>query len=190
MARPFRLLLTAVLAAFLMFLVGCAGPAPNYSPSIDNVEGFKKAGASPAKTGGIAVAPGLKTGTEIQLRANTMVSGVGRNYGDYIEAALKQELEMARLYDPRSELAISGTLLRNEVNAGGFSTADGAIEVRFVVRRGDQVRYDKTRTARHEWASSFVGAVAIPAAANSYPILVQKLIGALLADPDFLAALR
>ena len=90
----------------------------------------------------------------------------------------------------RSPAEITGTLIRNNIDAGGFSTASGQMEARFVVKRGDQVRFDKVKSVTHQWESSFVGAVAIPAAANNYPIMVQKLIGQLVTDPDFVKALR
>ncbi len=185
-----RLLGLVMLSVLAAVLTGCAGPAPNYAPSIDNVEMLRKTGATPTKTGSVAVASGLKTANAIQLRANTMVSGVGNHFGDYIAAALQLELELAKLYNQQSEFEISGTLLQNDINAGGFNTNDGFIEVRFVVRRGTTVRFEKSKKIAHEWASSFAGAVAIPLAANNYPIMVQKLMGALITDPEFIASLR
>jgi hypothetical protein len=173
----------------LALMGGCAGPAPIYSPSIDNVEAIKKAGTEPLRTGLIAVAPGLKTGNSITLRADSMVPAEGGNFGDYISAALRQELQLAKLYNPQSPLEISGTLLENDINAGGFSTADGVIAVRFVVKRGQQVLYDKDKKITHQWENSFVGAVAIPLAKSNYPIMVQKLIALLVADSDFGRAL-
>lgn len=190
MKAALRRLFVLIAPAALALLTGCAGPAPNYAPSIDNVEVFKKSGATPVKTGSITVAPGLKTGNAIQLRANSMVSAVGSNYGDYIAAALRQELELAKLYNAQAPTEVSGTLLENDINAGGFSTSDGTIAVRFVVKRGDQVRFDKTKKITHQWESSFAGAVAIPLAVNNYPVMVQKLIGQLIADPDFVQAVR
>jgi hypothetical protein len=173
------------------FLVGCAGPAPNYAPSIDNVETLKKIQGSPAvKTGVISVAPGLQGGTSLQLRANTMTSPVGKNYGDYIAEALHQELELAKLYNPQSGVEISGTLLKNNIDAGGVSTNAGQIEARFVVTANGQVRFDKVKRIEKKWDSSFAGAVAIPLAANNYPVMVQSLVTALVTDPDFVKAIR
>ena len=119
-----------------------------------------------------------------------MVSGVGANYGDYFATALRQELELAKLYNPQADTEVSGTLLQNDINAGGFSTNDGFIEVRFVVKRDAQVRLDKAKKITHERPSSFAGSVTIPLAARNYPIMVQKLIGALIADPDCITSLR
>ena len=190
MTHPWRMTGTLLASLVLTVLVGCAGPAPHYAPSIDNVEMLKKSGMDPIKTGTVSVAPELKTGQSISIRANTMVSGVGNHYGDYLASALRQELELAKLYNAQSDAEVSGTLLRNDISAGGFSTNSGEIAARFVVKRGNQVRFDKVLQVQHEWEGSFAGAVAIPRAANNYPVMVQKLIGRLLADADFHVAVR
>lgn len=190
MNMSLRTCATLLASLCLTVLVGCAGPAPNYAPSIDNVELLKKSGIEPVRTGTVAVAPELKTGQSISIRANTMVSGVGNHYGDYLASALRQELELAKLYSAQSDTEVSGSLLRNDISAGGFSTNSGEIAARFVVKRGNQVRFDKVVQVQHEWEGAFAGAVAIPRAANNYPVMVRKLIGRLLADNEFLAAIR
>jgi hypothetical protein len=189
MLRKHRLVLLA-LAAVSALLTGCAGPAPNYAPSIDNVETLKKSAAGPAKTGTISVRPEAPGASSLQMRANKMVSPVGSNYGDYLAAALRQELSLAKLYDAQSNVEISGTLLVNNVDAGGIGTASGQMEARFIVKAGEQVRFDKTKRVEHQWESAFAAAVAIPLAATNYPVMVQKLIGSLLSDPDFVNAIR
>ena len=126
----------------------------------------------------------------LTLRANTMTSPVGKNYGDYIAAALRQELELAKLYNPQSGVEISGTLLKNNIDAGGISTNAGQIEARFVVKANGQVRFDKVKRIERKWESSFAGAVAIPLAANNYAPMVQSLIASLVTDPDFVKAIR
>lgn len=187
---PLRLVLSVTVAATAVLLSGCAGPSPHYAPSIDNVELLKKSGAQPARVGAFDVAPGLPGATALSLRANTMVSSVGGHFGDYLAAALRSELELARLYNPQSGTDVSGTLLKNNIDAGGLSTNNGQIEARFVVRRGGQVRFDKNKAIAHEWPGAFMGADAIPAAANNYPVMVRKLIAALIADPEFINALK
>ena len=172
------------------FLVGCAGPAPNYAPSIDNVETLKKIEGASVKTGTIGVTAGMPGSAALNLRANTMTSPVGKNYGDYIAAALRQELELAKLYNPQSGVEISGTLIKNNIDAGGISTNAGQIEARFVVTANGQVRFDKVKRIERKWESSFAGAVAIPLAASNYPPMVQSLITALVSDPDFVKAIR
>jgi hypothetical protein len=181
--------LIAMLAASL-FATGCAGPAPNYAPSIDNVEALKKSGITAPNVGAVTVSADLPGGKSLSLRANTMVSPVGANFGDYIATALRQELELAKLLNAQSGLEISGALLRNNIDAGGISTNEGQIEARFIVKRGGQVRFDKVKRIEHKWESSFAGAVAIPLAANNYPVMVQKLISSLVTDPEFIQSLR
>jgi len=185
-----RLLLTAAVATAAALLTACAGPAPHYAPSIDNVELLKKTGAQPANVGAIGVTQGMPGATALSLRANTMVSPVGGHFGEYLAAALRSELELARLYNPQSGTEISGTLLKNNIDAGGISTNSGQIEARFVVRRGNLVRFDKNKAIAHEWPGAFMGADAIPVAANNYPVMVRKLIAALIADPEFINALK
>jgi hypothetical protein len=172
-------------------LVGCAGPAPNYAPSIDNVEALKNNGAGASvKTGVIGVKPGMPGASAMTLRANSMTSPVGAHYGDYLAAALRQELELAKLYNPQAGTEITGTLLTNNINAGGIGTNEGQIEARFVVTANGQVRFDKVKKIERKWESSFAAAVAIPLAANNYPLMVQSLVGALVTDPDFIKAIR
>jgi hypothetical protein len=190
MTRFARLLFAAGALAAATFLTGCAGPAPNYAPSVDNVETIKKAGVSPARVGAVGVTPGMAGANSLSIRASSMVSPVGAHFGDYVAAALRSELELAKLIDPAAPAEISGTLTRNNIDAGGISTASGQMEARFVVKRGDQIRFDKVKSVTHQWESSFAGAVAIPAASNNYPIMVQKLVGQLVSDPDFVKALR
>ncbi|MDA8451069.1 hypothetical protein M5C97_01085 [Acidovorax sp. NCPPB 3859] len=185
-----RSLLTLSAALVGVFLVGCAGPAPNYSPSVSNVEKLKKMDLSTAKVGAFTPKAGMPNAESIGLRAASMVSPVGKNYGDYLAAALKSELELAKLYDPASTIEVSGTLIENNINAGGISKNDGQLEAQFVVKDGATVRYDKTKKITREWEGAFAGGVAIPQAANNYPLMVQQLLGELFSDPDFVAAVK
>ena len=173
-----------------VFLSGCAGPAPSYSPSVDNVERLKKANAASTKLGAFVPKAGMENADAISLRAASMVSPVGKNFADYLAAALRSELELAKLYDPASAVEVSGTLLRNNVNAGGISTNDGQLEAQFVVKRNAEVRYDKVKKVTRQWDGAFAGAVAVPQAANNYPLMVQQLLAELFADPEFLQAIQ
>lgn len=175
---------------FLAVLAGCAGPAPNYAPSIDNVETLKKSGSSPVQIGSFMVDAGMPGASKLQLRAFSMQSPVGNNYADYLANALRTELDMAKLYAPQSGISLSGVLLKNNIDAGGLSTNAGQIEARFTVKRGDQIGFDKTKAVTHEWKSAFAGNVAIPLAANNYATLVQKLVDKLITDPEFVASLK
>lgn len=181
--------LTGVLCAAAI-LQACAIPAGNFSPALDNVDALKRAAVRPSTVGVFTVRAGMEGATSIGLRGNPMSSPVGADYAAYLADAIKQELVLAGKWDPKSELSISGTLIRNDIAAGGFSTNSGEIEARFVVLRGNEQRYQATKRATASWESSFVGAVAIPKAQQQYPVLVQMLLAQLYADPEFIAALR
>jgi hypothetical protein len=177
--------LLAVLA-----LHGCALKAPAYAPSIDNVEVMKRSGMRTVALGSFTVSAGAPGGAAIGLRGSSMESPVGADYAAYLGEALRQELVLAGKLDAKSDIEIGGTLMKNDIAAGGISTNSGEIEARFVVRRAGAMRYDALKRADASWESSFVGGIAIPKAQQQYPLLVQKLLSQLLADPQFLAALR
>jgi hypothetical protein len=181
-------LFVALSAAFLLH--GCAMQAGNFAPSIDNVEVLKRSGAAGVALGSFAVRAGMDGASSISLRGNPMASPVGPDYAAYLGDALRQELLLAGKLDPRSDIVISGTLLRNDIAAGGISTKSGEVEARFVVRRGDQLRYEGSKRVQLSWESSFAGAVAVPKAQQQYPVLVQQLLAQLYADAQFMAALR
>jgi hypothetical protein len=185
-----RRLLTLSGLAVLAALVGCASPAPNYSPSISNVEALKSASPAKLNVGKVDVAPNMSGAESISLRADQMTSPVGKNFGDYLANAVKQELELAGIYNQQSNQEITATLITNVINAGGLSVNDAQIEARFIVTRQGRAIYDQRKKADMKWESSFAGAVAIPLARNNYPILVQKLLGQLFTDPDFIRAVK
>ena len=115
---------------------------------------------------------------------------MGGSYADYLATALRQELELARLLDAGSKTDVSGVLLKNDIAAGGLSINSGEIEAKFTVKRDGVVRYEAVKSATISWESSFAAAVAIPAAQQNYPRLVQKLLSSLFSDPAFLEACR
>lgn len=178
------------IALFAVVATGCAMVTPNYQPSVENVEALKKAGVAAANVGTFDVSKAKSGATSIAIRANTMSSSVGANYGSYLANALKQELELAKSYDSKATNVISGSILKNDIAAGGMSTNSGEMEVQFVVKRGDAIRFDKVVSTTNSWESSFVGAIAIPKAQQQYPLLVQKLIAKLFGDKDFINALK
>jgi hypothetical protein len=178
----------AVSALALAALTGCGLMTPPYQASVQTAEALKTA-PTPMAVGAFTVQPGLD-GTSIGLRAASMKSSVGGDYAAYLAEALRKELALATRLDPNSRLEISGVLLKNDIAAAGISTNSGEMQARFLVRRDGAVRYERTLDASLSWESSFFGGVAISAAQAAYPRLAQKLIGTLVADPAFQAAIR
>jgi hypothetical protein len=183
LARWFALGALAALAS------GCAIQATTYRPAVDNVDQIKQV-APPLAVGTMSVQPGLQSGASIGLRGNPMASPVGADYAAYLADALRQELSLAGKLDAASKISVGAVLVKNDIAAGGFSTNSGEIEARFTLTANGTRKFDKLLRADRTWDSSFVGAIAIPAAQQQYPMLVQDLLRKLFADADFIAALK
>jgi len=179
----------AVAASAVALLSGCAIQAPTYTPSLDNSALVKNAPKSVA-VGAFTVTASTVGATSIGLRGSSLESPVGKDYAAYLAEALRKELVLAGKLDEKSKIEISGVLLKNDISAGGFATASGEIEARFIVKNDGQQRYDKVQRAYIGWESSFVGAIAIPKAQQQYTAMVQKLLSELFADAEFQKAIR
>jgi hypothetical protein len=169
---------------------GCSMVAPRYSPSLENVQKLKDASVQTTNVGAFESTPTKENPKAISIRGSSLSSPYEGSYGNYLADALKQELSLAGKLAADAGIQVTGALQKNDINAGGFSTASGDIAARFVVTRGGAVRYDQIKSIHDEWESSFAGAVAIPRAQQRYPVMVQKLLAALYADPAFLQALK
>lgn len=184
--------LRLALAGFAVLLAsGCAQMAPNYNPSVENIQKLRDSGAGKVRVG--VLEPRLVAGQAndaITLRASSMTSPYGGKFTTYLEEALKSELQAARLLDAASGVEISGSVTKNDVSIGNLSEGYGEIECRVVVKRSGAVRYDKVKYTRITFESGFAGAVAIPNGVRAYPELVSKFLGSLYADGEFIDALR
>ncbi|MEH6627793.1 MAG: hypothetical protein V7739_15210 [Motiliproteus sp.] len=175
-------------AIFLAFLSGCSMNAVQFQPDFDLVNELKDKDISKLVVGDItSTDPKVD---QVSLRGSPMISPYNKSYADYLEVALKEQLVQANLYDKASTIEIRGELLENSVSAAGISTGTADLSARFEVRSNGDITFDKVKTIKHEWESSFVGAIAIPNAQNNYPVAVQKLILALMSDPDFIKAAK
>ncbi len=171
-------------------LSACSTVAPKYNSNFDNVAALRGQQLKLIKVADVSKDQKAKTNVDkLTIRGGSYVSPYG-SFTAYLQNALKQELDDARLLDANSDLQISGALLRNELDASGASKAYAAVEARFVVRESSTVKYDAVKSARYDWDSSFVGAVAIPRANQNYPVVIQRLLTALFTDPEFIAAIK
>src|SRR5262249_38677208 len=115
-----------------------------------------------------------KSKTErLTIRGSTYSSPYG-SFEAYLSSALEEDLSQAGLLSDQSDTLINTTLVRNELDGSGFSQGYAEIEARFEVKRAGNVVYDRSKVARQEWPSSVLGPVAIPRAAQNYPIAVQN----------------
>lgn len=181
----------ALAALALAALTACSTMAPKYAPDPVNVNLLRDGNLASARLGQFNV--DARYGEDVNhltIRGGTFQSPYEGSFVAYLKEALRIELGEARLLDPGSTVEVTGFMARNQINAAGFSTADARVEARFVVKRGEQVRYDKVLSAMHEWDSSFVGAIAIPKAVDNYPVVIHKLLTGLYSDKEFIAALQ
>ena len=170
---------------------GCSLAAPKYNAKFENVQTLRDAELGNAKVGDFVPDPAAKQDVNrLTIRGSSYVSPYNGSFVAYLQEAIRQELYDARLLEPNAAIEISGLLMRNELDGSGINVGIAEIEARFVVRRDGQVRFDKVKSARHEWESAFAGATAIPRAQQQYPTVVEKLLTTLYSDPDFLSALK
>lgn len=176
------LITTAALSA-----VGCANitvPAPQ--PSAANVSAAKQLPAS-VKVGSFKPAAGLSAGADqsISVRgSNTLNAPSGQGFSGYLRDVLITELRAANKLDDAAAISIAGELTQSELEAG-MAKGTATVSARFLVTRTGSVCLDKALTVTGEWDSSFMAAVAVPAAFNHYTALYPELAGKLLADADF-----
>ncbi|CAE6738569.1 hypothetical protein [Paraburkholderia haematera] len=173
----------------IVALAACSIAAPPYSASVDNIQTLKNASPLATRLGTFTNDKADGDHSSVSLRADRMISPVGDSFAQYLSSALQQELTIARALSPDAKVELSGVLLKNNVDAS-IGTATGTISARFIVKRGDEVRYDSVKTATTQWDSSFAAMIAVPRATQQYPLIVQKLLASLYADPAFVQAIQ
>lgn len=167
---------------------GCSMKAPPYQPDFNIVNDLNNEEVQDLNVGNFSSQdPKLD---KLSLRGSPMLSQHNNSYSDYLEEALKEQLKQANIFDPKSDIEIRGKLLENVVDAKGIVIGTANISAKFEVVKGSVVKFDKVKTIKHEWKSSFVGAIAIPKAAENYAKAVKILIVSLMSDPDFIAAIK
>lgn len=190
--RPFlqRLTFLTTVAA-MAALTGCASvkmPAP--APSAANAEKLRTTKLAPAQLGSFKLAAGKPAAMDTTLSGlrGSSVSPANGSFAGQLRDELAAELGAAGLLDPKSGIVIEGQLTDSMVDAA-ISTGRGRLAARIQVTRNGQGLFDKEVVAESSWESSFVGAIAIPAAINQYNALYKTLVGKLFDDADFKRAL-
>lgn len=190
MTKFTRLATIAAAAVISMQLTGCMTAkmsAP--TPTMETATKLRAANLAPVAVGAFKIDPS-KSGIDssISLRGGNSVQAEGGSFAQYLGETLKVELASAGLLEPASQTVITGTLTQSEANAA-VGTANAKLAARFVVTRGATVAFDRELSADASWESSFVGATAIPLAAQKYEGLYRTLVGNLVNDADFRAAI-
>jgi hypothetical protein len=187
-----RLGLLALVALASLQFAGCASVTlPAASGTAGNVEKLKASGAASMGTGEFKAAPGKASEADkgLSVRGSNSISPAQGSFALQLRDQLAAELKAAGMLATDGGIVISGTVTDNSLEAG-MSTGSARLAARFVVRRDGKVVYDKELLASAQWESSFAAAVAVPAAFNQYGAIYQSLVGKLLDDADFRAAVK
>ena len=182
----------ASVAVVSLALFGCATvkmPVPT-AASADNLSTLRAAKLGPAKAGAFVLAPGKPAAMDTTLDGlrGSSVEPANGSFAKTLREELVVELKAAGLYDEASNTVITGQLTDSMVDAA-IGTGTGRLGAHFTVTRDGKPVYDKTLVVDAKWDSSFVGAIALPAAINQYTALYKTLAGKLFTDADFQKAL-
>lgn len=168
-------------------LSGCASvkmPAP--TPSAANAEKLRAAKLVPSQMGSFKLAAGRPAEMDTSLSGlrGSSVSPANGSFAGQLRDEIAAELGAAGLLDAKSRFVIEGQLTDSMVDAA-MSVGKARLAARIQVKRDGQTVFDKEIVAESTWESSFIGAVAIPAAINQYGALYKTLAGKLFDDADF-----
>lgn len=169
-----------------LILQGCGVAMPRYEANFDNVQVLKNQ-APLAKLNSPAVVADAGQDS-IVARANPIRSPEG-SISKHVQKALEDELRLAGLLDASASRHLDVNLRQSKLDAP-IGTGSGAISADFNLREGERSLYSSSKTVTNTWDSSFVGAIAIPAAANAFNPLVRKLLAELYQDPAFINAMQ
>lgn len=177
--------------AALITLTGCASVTmPPAAPSAANAEKLRAVKLVPAQLGSFKLAAGKPAAMDTTLGGlrGSSLNPANGSFARQLRDEIAAELNAAGLLDPNSGIVIEGQLTDSMVDAA-IGTGKGRLAARIQVKRDSKISFDKEIVAEASWESSFVGAIALPAAINQYGALYKTLVGKLFDDVDFKAAL-
>lgn len=185
----FKFATIAVLAANL---IGCASvtmPPPTATAS--TVEKLRTANLAPVSAGKFSLATGMDPNLDKTLGGlrGSSVTAASGSFSQQLKDVIIVELKAAGLYDDKSPNQIEAQLTDSFVDAA-IGTGTARLAAHFTLTRNGKRVFDKAMSVNSQWESSFVGAVALPAAINNYTALYKDLAAKLFDDSDFRAALK
>jgi hypothetical protein len=178
----------AAVLALALATAGCSMGLPQHAATLENIQAMRAAGIPNVGVGTFALAPGLPEGMDrsIGIRAVSVSSPDG-SFSTYLRQTLITELTAGGKLDPASPIVIGGQLTESRIDAG-LAEANAVLGANFTVTRDGKTVFSKAFEVHDAWKGDFLGAVAIPAAMDHYTALYSRLVGALLADGEFRAA--
>jgi hypothetical protein len=171
-------------ASLIVTLTGCSTPVTNYQSSVSNLEALKVQTGRALSLGQFKLDSAKPSLNSVSARTTSLKMPDGNNYADHLKRGAKIELETAGRFDANSPLKLEGTLLQNDLSAA-VGTGTSTLSARFNLSDAGKPVFDKVITQNSQWESSFIGAIAIPAAIREYGANFQKLLNKLFVDEDF-----
>lgn len=177
------------LVCAIFALGGCATvPIGQHQAAVDGVTALRDSGIKSVSVGEFTLAPGVKpaVGKSVSARGSSFTPPQGNaSFAEYLRDSLQTDLRAAGKLDPASPYVIGGELTQSVLNAGGMKTASSTLAARFKVTKAGRALFDKELKVDNQWESSFVGAIALPAALNNYTEQYSRLLVKLYSDDDF-----
>lgn len=160
-------------------------------PSVDAIRSLRASQVAPVALGEFRLAAGKNSSIDrgVMVRTNMVESPYERSFALYLKHALAADLGAAGLLDDRSGVMISAELTDSALDVP-VGTGSARVAARFVVTRSGRKVFERELAAQSAWPSSFVGVTALITAINEYGLLYRKLVAQLIADPQFVEALR
>ena len=180
-----------VVAAAILMLGGCVSvKMAEPTASATNVQSLRSASLAPARVGVFALAAGKPPELDRKLSGlrGSSLTALSGSFAQQLGGQVAADLEAAGLRSDAADAVIDGTLTDSFVDAAA-SKGKGRLAARFRVTRDSRVVLDKELVVDAAWESSFVGAIALPAAINEYGAMYKTLTGKLFQDADFRSAM-
>ena len=160
-------------------------------PTLQAIQLLRSANYPAMRVGDFAPAPTLSPSANksMAIRGLTLSSPYDNSFAKYLGATLEADLRGAGKLDPNSDLVVEG-LLTQSYDDAGIGTGAAMLGSKFTLLRAGKLVFEKELNVDAHWDSNFVGAVAIPDAANNYTSLYDKLVLKLFSDNDFRTAIE
>ena len=172
-------------AAAAAVLSGCTETLPPPAADIDRLLALRSFQMAPVAVGTfVATGPAIGQDRGVTVRTGTFRPPAGASWAGYLGQTLAAQLRASGRLDETAPIRIEGELVENR-RGEDFSTGRAAIAVRFRVRRGGTILYDKRIEQQSDWKSSYWGFMAYEAELRHYTSLYPRLVEQLLGDPEF-----
>lgn len=173
--------MTRIIAiASVALLSACSTyPAPDYGASIENVAYIERLGATGSvRVGEFSSAPGVPSSITCRA-AGPITASTGVTYAEYVRGALHDELYLARVLDPDSDVEITGRL--DAIDFVSTSPARWEIAVTISAPGRPSISVD----VEHAFNTSWSAEAGCRDAANALESAVERVISELTRHPDF-----